>query len=208
MAVCTLAICSTRRCEQALRLRSPGRAVGITQWLLRSIRPCGAPAAPAVAGRLNPCSPVPARLSCLQAGLPDVPSLDELLTISSGMGIDLQPSSPAHVQPLHRPAWPPIRLHVAAAAAIPSAAAAAPAAVAAPKGGCTEHSLPAGWQPWPETPTSAEQVPCHITVMERPGASRMDRPSVRVYEVTRSSQRCCWQLSCEFSGAAAAAQCH
>ncbi|KAL4442671.1 hypothetical protein ABPG77_006665 [Micractinium sp. CCAP 211/92] len=142
------------------------------------------------------------------AGLPDVPSLDELLIISSGMGFDLQPSSPAHVQPLHRPAWPPIRLHAAAAAAIPSAAAAAPAAVAAPKGGCTEHSLPAGWQPGPETPTSAEQVPCHITVMERPGASRMDRPSVRVYEVTRSSQRCCWQLSCEFSGAAAAAQCH
>lgn len=145
----------------------------------------------------------------MQCGLPDVPSLDDLLALSSGMGFDLQPDSTGPAQQQQHACWPPLSQHPcsrpAAAGATPSGAGPLHP-VAALKGSRSEPAA-LGAQPGPETPTSAEQAPCHITLMQRREGCPPDRPSLHVYEVTRSSQRCFWQLSCEFSSTAAVAQC-
>lgn len=150
-------------------------------------------------------------------GPPDVPSMHELLLLSTRMGFDLLPSERflAHFDQ-HQAGWPAsqpqLQTQLAAAAAARSDAAsrAPPAAI---KGRCMAPAAStlreaAGCQRGPETPTSAEQVPSRVTLMQRQESDPAGTPSLHVYEVTRSSQRCCWQLSCEFTAAGAEARCY
>lgn len=154
---------------------------------------------------------------CLQNGPPDVPSMHELLLLSTRMGFDLLPSERflAHFDQ-HQAGWPAsqpqlqTQLAAAAAARGDAASRAPPAAI---KGRCMAPAAStlreaAGGQRGPETPTSGEQVPSRVTLMQRQESGPAGAPSLHVYEVTRSSQRCCWQLSCEFTAAGAEARCY
>ncbi|KAL4424310.1 hypothetical protein ABPG75_001611 [Micractinium tetrahymenae] len=148
------------------------------------------------------------------SGLPDVPSLDELIALSGRMGFDLQPCSPTPAQGRQPATWltPQLQALLQPGCSAAAAAAALPASATALKGSRVEQPTPAstllGAALGPETPTSAELAARQITLMQRREGSADAAPALHIYEVTRSSQRCCWQLSCEYSSSAAAAHCH